>query len=106
MVPIAGNQKKRKTGWKVVLLVAAMVLFFFIGVLVSEVATFLGAFVIAFVAVLVFWEPAEIENQVEELRADTKGLAAGVAVGSAMIAGGLSTTAVPTILFTVIHTFG
>ena len=106
MVPIAGNQKKKKTGWKVALLVAAMVLFFVIGVLVSEVATFLGAFAIAFGAVLAFIETAEVENDVNVQRDDVNVAAATVAIGATLIAGGLSTTALPVIMSTITRNFG
>ena len=96
MAPIAGNQKK--TGWKAALLVTAMVLFFVLGALISEVATFAGAVVIAFGAVLAVIETTEIDNEVDAKRNADNVAAAVVGVGAAIIAGGASTAAFPIIL--------
>ena len=102
MAPVAGNQKKKNTVWKDTLLIAVVALFFFLAAYIPEVATFLGASFIALGAIASIIDSEETKNNANH----AKYLAVVVAIGAAMIAGGLSTAAVPTILFTVMHTFG
>ncbi len=55
---------------------------------------------------MAFMETAEIENDVKVQRDDVNVAAATVAIGATLIAGGLSTTALPVMMSTITRNFG